>query len=270
MRKRTLTGAAITLVVYLVVAFSEIPTVIHCAAAVLSAFAVYEIYAAAGMADRHGMVTGSIIAVMAIIMLPVPHYTAILAVVFPGALIAFGWVMANLQSCKLDTPGKAAAVAFLAAALFKAIPELRGIQNGLQYLAMAITLCFVTDVAAFLVGSRFGKRKLMPKVSPNKTVEGSAAGILASAAMLLVWGWLLERSGLYEVDFLLLSVYAVLASIAGQFGDLCMSAVKRICGVKDFGKLFPGHGGMLDRFDSHMISIAFTLLFCTLTGGFLR
>ena len=64
-------------------------------------------------------------------------------------------------------------------------------------------------------------------------------------------------------------LYAILAALAGEFGDLAMSSFKRVCGVKDFGKLFPGHGGMLDRFDSQMYAVAFTLLFCTVTGGYL-
>ena len=64
-------------------------------------------------------------------------------------------------------------------------------------------------------------------------------------------------------------MYCILASAVGQFGDLCMSCVKRICGVKDFGKIFPGHGGMLDRFDSQLLTIPFTVLFLHAAGGFI-
>lgn len=265
MRNRILTGAVITIAVYLVVAFSHIPAVIHCAAAVLSAFAVYEICHASKIISHRGLLTGSIIAAMAIAMLPAPHYLTLLKLLFPAALLIFGWMMARQDRCKLDNPVKAVSVAFLVVLLFRAIPELRAIPGGLQYLAIAVTLCFVTDVAAFLVGSRFGKHKLLPKVSPNKTAEGAAAGILASVLVLLLWAKLTSC----RVNVPLLCVYGMLASIAGQFGDLSMSVVKRICGIKDFGNLFPGHGGMLDRFDSHMLCIAFTLLFCALTGGFL-
>ena len=267
--KRTLTGAAITVAVYLVVAFSHIPLVIRCATAVLCAFSVYEIANAAKCQDNHALLLGLVAAAIAAAALPIPGYRWLLQLVFPAAAVVFGYMMAKLDSCRLDAPVKVAGVALLAVFLFRAIPELRAMENGLQYLAISITLCFVTDVAAYLVGSRFGRHKLIPKVSPNKTVEGSLAGIAATLVLLLLYGWWLEATGRYQVDFFLLGTYGVLASIVSQFGDLAMSAVKRICGVKDFGRLFPGHGGMLDRFDSHLFCVPFTLLFCVLSGGFL-
>lgn len=269
MLKRTITGAVITLIVYTIIAFSHIPSVILCAMAILSAFAVYEIYGAASAVHDPWMLWGSVAAAMVISMLPVQNYDAVIMVIFPLSIILFGWMMLRQKSCRIDKQYKAAGIAFLTVLLFKAIPELRNIQNGLYYLAGAVTLCFVTDVAAYLVGSRFGKHKLLPKVSPNKTIEGSAAGIIASVLFMLLYGFLMGHGQIVQVNYLLLGLYAVIASIVGQFGDLAMSAVKRICGIKDFGNLFPGHGGILDRFDSHMFCIPFTLLFCSLTGGFI-
>lgn len=269
MLKRTLTGAVITLIVYFVVAFSYIPAVIACAAAVLSGFAVYEIYSAAGFAHNPRLLWGSIAAAIVITLLPVQNYDTVLLIIFPLAIVLFGWMMVRQQSCKIDQQYKAMMIAFFVVLLLKAIPELRHIRNGLYYLAGAVTLCFVTDVAAYLVGSKYGKHKLLPKVSPNKTIEGAIAGIAASVLFMLLYGWLLEQGQMMQVNYLLLGVYAVLTSIVGQFGDLAMSVVKRICDVKDFGNLLPGHGGMLDRFDSHIFAVSFTLIVCNITGGYI-
>lgn len=177
--------------------------------------------------------------------------------------------MAHQDTIRLDSPEKVFVITFLIVFLFRAVPEVRNLSNGFYYLIIAITLCFVTDIMAYLVGKAIGKHKLLPKVSPNKTVEGSIGGILGAVLIMLILGKFLNSSTDIIVKYGLMILYTVLASIVGQFGDLAMSCIKRICGIKDFGNLLPGHGGMLDRFDSHMFSIAFSLLFCTATGGYL-
>lgn len=269
MRKRTLTGAVITLAVYLVVAYSHIPAVLLGSTAALSLAAVFEIYSAAGISRNRGLLWASLAAAAILSVLPAANDGPWLAGIFLLAAGVFAWMMIRQHSFKGLKTWQTCIVAFLAVMLFRAIPVLRKEPHGLLYLAAAITLCFVTDVVAYLVGSRFGRRKLIPSVSPNKTVEGAAAGIAASVLVMCLAGFLLERFQGVDVNFLLMCIYGVTASVVGQFGDLSMSVVKRICGVKDFGHLLPGHGGILDRFDSHLFCIAFTLLFCRLTGGFL-
>ena len=99
-----------------------------------------------------------------------------------------------------------------------------------------------------------GKHKLAPALSPKKTIEGSIGGFAAAIVLMLVYGLILKLSGL-TVNFLILAIYGFLGSLAGQLGDLAFSAIKRLHGVKDYSHIIPGHGGILDRFDS-MLFIA--------------
>lgn len=269
MLKRTITGAFITVIVYGVLYFSYIPEVIMTAAAVLCAFAVYEIYHAADMIKNEGFLMLSVLAGAGAMLLPFPHYVHILYVAFVLAAAFFVMLMVRQKQVSFFSPFKALFTVLLITVLFKAIPELRGIKNGFYYLLFAVTLCFITDVFAYLIGRRFGRHHILPSVSPNKTVEGSVAGIVFSLLFALLGGALLCYYKDVSFNYGLLALYAVLTSAVGQFGDFSMSAVKRICKVKDFGNLFPGHGGILDRFDSHLFAVAFTLLFCHATGGFL-
>ena len=129
--------------------------------------------------------------------------------------------------------------------------ENRALQISLLLMSFGIPL--LGDTFAFFVGSRFGKKKLCPKVSPNKTVEGAIAGIVGSIAFsLIIFGvfrWIhgCEAAQKPLWHHLLLGV---LAGFAGQAGDLFASLVKRHCGIKDYSNIFPGHGGMMDRLDS--------------------
>ena len=113
----------------------------------------------------------------------------------------------------------------------------------------ALCLVWATDIGAYMIGSRIGRRKLMPLVSPNKTVEGFIGGILSAV---VVGGIFLFVDKSLTASYSLPVMLGLIAifSIFAQFGDLVESAIKRRFGVKDSGKLIPGHGGILDRFDS--------------------
>ena len=131
-----------------------------------------------------------------------------------------------------------------------------------------LILCFAWggDTAAYFTGRAFGKHKLAPRVSPHKTVEGAVGGVLGSmlAGVLLtfVYNQLSGRFDLFSINvtvrhYLVLLVLGAVASVLGIFGDLFASAVKRQAGIKDYGTIFPGHGGILDRFDSVMFIAPF-------------
>ncbi|MRX70625.1 phosphatidate cytidylyltransferase [Bacillus lacus] len=117
---------------------------------------------------------------------------------------------------------------------------------GLEYIFYALIVIWVTDSGAYFIGKSFGKRKLWPDISPNKTVEGSAGGILCAVLAAIIFQFF---TGM-EDSYIKLIVITILLSVFGQVGDLVESALKRQYQVKDSGHILPGHGGLLDRFDS--------------------
>ncbi len=108
---------------------------------------------------------------------------------------------------------------------------------------------WVSDTFAYFTGRLFGKHKLIPEVSPKKTVEGAVGGAVFTAIAYVVFG-LIVSEGNMEPNYILLAVIGVLVSVISQIGDLIASLIKREHGIKDYGRLFPGHGGVMDRFDS--------------------
>ncbi|HEY2851531.1 MAG TPA: phosphatidate cytidylyltransferase [Gemmatimonadaceae bacterium] len=129
-------------------------------------------------------------------------------------------------------------------------------------LLLPLLLTWASDIGAYFVGRAFGKRKLMPTVSPGKTVAGAVGGLLAT----MLVGWLYARFVLTPSTQLAfvrggILVFAILVSIAAQIGDLAESLLKREAGVKDSSHIIPGHGGILDRFDSllFVLPVAYVL-----------
>lgn len=117
--------------------------------------------------------------------------------------------------------------------------------EGTIYIWIVFLIAFGTDTFAYLIGSKIGKNKFCPSISPKKSVEGAIGGIFGSILVTLIYCSILEIGPWWSVLIL-----SILGSIASQFGDLTASKIKRYTGIKDFGKIMPGHGGMLDRFDS--------------------
>ena len=131
---------------------------------------------------------------------------------------------------------------------------------GFDKVLLALFIVWATDSAAYLIGMNFGKHKLAPRVSPNKSIEGFIGGVLSAvlvtAIFMLVDSTVALPYGIYRMG-----LFAVFFSVAGQFGDLIESAMKRHFGVKDSGKFIPGHGGVLDRFDSMLVVFPIMHLF---------
>ena len=266
--KRIRTGILIGVIICAVLLLSHIPAIMTGTVVILNALAVFEIFQAAHMLSERKLLAGMLIASVVVSLLPVPEYGKVLACVFPLSALIFAHIMRRCGRCILDVPLRICGICSLVLLMFKAIPSVRNLEHGFFCLLGAVLSGCITDIFAYITGKTIGKHKLCPVISPKKTVEGSVGGVIGTVVFLLSIGLMLEKADVLQVNFTKLTLYAVTSSIVGQFGDLSMSAVKRCLGVKDYGTLFPGHGGILDRFDSLLFIAPFTCLFCRHIGPF--
>lgn len=121
---------------------------------------------------------------------------------------------------------------------------------GKYLILIPLVAAFTSDAFALFAGMAFGKHKLAPELSPKKTVEGAVGGFAGAIVCCLLYGAVLRFGFQLRVSYLAFAVYGALGSLVSQVGDLSFSYIKRQYGLKDFGNIFPGHGGVLDRFDS--------------------
>ena len=143
--------------------------------------------------------------------------------------------------------------------LFMYREDLFGTLSGPWLIVLVFCLLWANDIFAYLTGKLLGKHKLFPRISPGKTIEGSLGGLVFTLVAVAVFAhyadWLPHSAAIGM---------AVIAVVFGTLGDLCESMLKRQAGVKDSGKLIPGHGGILDRFDSVMFSVPFIFVYLLL------
>ena len=178
------------------------------------------------------------------------------------ALYLFTIMTFSRGKITLANVGSAYLSCFYIIAAFMALSLLRYRVAAGEYVYL---ICFVgawvTDTFAYFCGFLFGKHKLIPDVSPKKTIEGSIGGTLFCILAMVGYGWIVQlvSKGSVTANYLTLSVSGLFIAIVAQVGDLLMSAIKRTYGIKDYGKLFPGHGGVLDRFDS-VLAVALVLI----------
>ncbi len=255
MKQRTLTGVVLALMAAVLLGCFHLPYFPQLTAIVVGCGAVWEILGVNGIENKGSRISGCILAVL-LPLLSLTENRYWVAVMLVCGLVFFTYLMANIGKLSPNTCIITGEILF-ALSLYRCLASYGRIPYGAFYLCLTGLICALTDIFAYLVGSRFGRHKLAPKVSPGKSIEGALGGLFVTVIMLFL---LFSR---FFTDSLGFVLYLIAVSVLGQLGDLSMSAVKRVAGVKDFGKIFPGHGGILDRLDSLMYPLAFTwLLFC--------
>lgn len=131
----------------------------------------------------------------------------------------------------------------------------RNLEDGIYLVWLIFISSWICDTCAYLVGSAIGKHKLAPVLSPKKSIEGAVGGVVGAVMVGALYGYVMVHFELIELNNMwFIAVIAGIGAVISQVGDLAASAIKRNFHIKDYGKLIPGHGGIMDRFDSVMFT----------------
>lgn len=140
------------------------------------------------------------------------------------------------------------------------------IEHSTMYFVIALALPWLADAGAYFIGVMFGKHKLCPNISPKKTIEGAIGGVvvclLATCGVVFIFSRFIYNNTI-NVNYINVLILAFFGSLLSILGDLSFSVIKRSCNIKDYGNLIPGHGGILDRFDSVVFVSPFLLIMAT-------
>lgn len=209
-----------------------------------------------------------------LVLLPVDIYGAVLYLLLAAALstlymfLLFIVAVFGRRSIAFADIASSFMMTFYIVLAFVAIPLLRFGKNGQYYYLLCFIGPWITDIFAYFTGVFFGRHKLIPEISPKKTVEGCLGGVVFCALSYVIFGFAVGALTGLSPNYLMLAVVGVSVSFISQIGDLVASLIKREHNVKDYGNIFPGHGGVLDRFDSFIAAAPLLLIVCTVDGLF--
>lgn len=166
-------------------------------------------------------------------------------------------------------------ILYIAFPLFCLISCIGFAQNGWYYMLLGVVSSWMSDVFAYFAGVTLGKHKIVPHISPKKSWEGCIGGVLGCAVIVSVYSDLviygLDKPDIGIVGFTVLTfIFGMFLSVVSQLGDWLASVIKRRVGIKDYGNIFPGHGGMMDRFDSTFFTIPVGCLLALTISVFFR
>ena len=253
--KKRIISALIGLVVLAVVLSFFDTIVLNIAIAAIAVMAVCEFFQATKISSNKAVAAVGCFVAATIPFIPREKEMDLLPIVLlPYIAILFCILLKSHSTTRVEQIAMAFMVSLgIPLALSSAVyfRDTYGETIGLFYLILALGAAWFSDTGAYFVGCAIGKHKMAPVISPKKTWEGLAGGITTCVICMMLVGKAFELAvPTAEINYILLLALAPLASVISVIGDLSFSLVKRQFGIKDFGNIMPGHGGVLDRFDS--------------------
>lgn len=259
MKTRVISGIALVIILFLLLYFGG--DVLLIALLLMSLIGLWEYNKALAQQHRPFIVLSG---VATIVYYGVLFYDRTLVTEGPAALyllvlyflIMMIYVVFNYPNRRYEDGALSVTGVIYIAVLFSFVYFIRIRENGFYYSWFIFWAAWGSDTCAYFAGRALGRHKLVPRLSPKKTVEGAVGGVLGAVLICMVYGALIAgRIDMPMSRMMILSAGIGFAgAILGQVGDLFSSSIKRFMGIKDFGKLIPGHGGILDRFDSILLT----------------
>ena len=221
----------------------------------ICAIAAYELLAGTGLVKHPRLI---VYAVVAAALVPIWSWFGCDHALGEAGLLVFFCLLfmeMMLSSMKLRLEKMAICVfaALVIPYMLSAMVRLIIACSGRFLILIPLVVAFMSDSGAYFIGCSFGKHKMAPVISPKKSWEGFFGGLGCAILGMIVYVLVLQLAFGFTVNYLYAAIYGLVGALGGVFGDLCFSAVKRQVGIKDYGNLIPGHGGMLDRFDSIIV-----------------
>ncbi|MGX8711854.1 MAG: phosphatidate cytidylyltransferase [bacterium] len=271
MKERVASGVSLVLFLAAIVVFnSTIPAALNIAIALISGLAVFEIISALGLSKNFVLLIPSLVFSAVIPMIQAiapPLQVDILqqAAYFLYTVVIFGALILYHKALTFREVGVIYSMSLMIPTALETLISLRNLggKHGMFYVIIAIFSAWIADTGAFFAGSLWGKHKLCPDISPKKTVEGVIGGFALNIIAMIVFGYIFHAvyyAYSVEISYLTLVVIGFFGTIMSILGDLSFSLIKRSCHIKDFGEIIPGHGGILDRFDSVIFEAPFVYL----------
>lgn len=266
MKQRVLSGVVLTLFAAAIIVFDQVfPLALNIAVGFISAAAVEELARALELQRKWFLYAPSLLAAAAAPFCG-DEFQFLIYCVY--TLVVFAAMIVYHHETTFKEVAVLYSMVVLIPCALRTLVALRELNrgHGMFYVLIAVLSAWVADMGAYFAGTLFGKHKLCPEISPKKTVEGAIGGTVADMAVMLLCGLWFSRifyQGTVEVNYWLLGVIGLMGSWISILGDLSFSLIKRSCHIKDFGQVIPGHGGILDRFDSVIFTAPFVYVLVT-------
>ncbi len=257
---RFYTSLIIFAVFLLIFATSFISPLFEITISLLACFCIWEAIRGTGYAEKKVFMLPSLLfgalnpLVFAFKPYIIPGRSALYGIIilsFVYCIASFVLMMCNMKTLKFNNTTAIMFLSLIISSFMSCLIYIRRLDHGFFFMILAIVCgAWITDIFAYLVGIMIGKHRFAPLVSPKKTIEGSLGGAVFCVAFFCVFCLIYQMIADVRFNWSLVILYAVICTLVGQIGDLSFSMIKRSYGIKDFGSILPGHGGILDRLDS--------------------